>query len=72
MFNNKEFKMIEDNGVEQTLYDILNEEIARELLREHDPEITDEQIEITYSRCNGKPFDAVIMYELDKKLRGLK
>ena len=67
MSENKEFKMIEDNGIEQTLYDVLNEEIAKELLREHDPEITDEYVNSIYSRCiNGNPFDAVIIYELDK------
>lgn len=47
-----------------TMDDILNLEIARELLVEVNPNITDAEVDEIWSKCNGSPWNAQILYKL--------
>ena len=40
--------------------------IARELLFQEDPDITEETIEKIWSHCNGNPWDAPVLFKLIK------
>lgn len=57
--------MTESFDNEHLAQQILNEEIARELLTEHDPKITDADIEKVFSIMDS-PWDAVSLYILLK------
>lgn len=48
------------------LDDVFNLEIARELLVDIDPNITDEDLSKLYSKCNGNPWNAPILYSMLK------
>ena len=52
--------------MEEVLAQILNFEIVLELLKEQDPNITDDQAEEIYAKCNGNPCNAPILYQLIK------
>ena len=52
--------------MEEVLGHILNFEIALELLKEQNPNITDEEAEEIYAKCNGNPYNAPILYQLIK------
>jgi len=49
----------------QDLLQALNKEIARELLLEKNPAITDEEVDKVWAMCTtGNPWDAPILYAL--------
>lgn len=48
------------------LQNILNYEIAVELLREYDPDISQDMIDVIWELCKGRPFDACPLYEIIK------
>lgn len=52
--------------MEEVLGHILNFEIALELLKEQNPNITDEEAEEIYAKCNGNPYNAPTLYQLIK------
>lgn len=50
--------------IEDELQEIFNNEIARELMTEANPDVNDADIEYIYSNCEGNPWNAVILYFL--------
>lgn len=44
--------------------EILNQEIARELILEINPLLTEEQFDVLWPLCKGNPWDAPIIYKL--------
>jgi hypothetical protein len=58
--------MAHNIDAEQELYNILQQEIAKELLLEEDPNITDEDIENIWKKCEGNPANAPILHALFK------
>lgn len=44
--------------------EIFNQEIARELMLEINPNLTQEKFEEVYNNCGGNPWNAGIMYKL--------
>jgi hypothetical protein len=48
------------------LNDILNQEIARELLLEKDPELSDTTFDFIWSASSGKPWDCPVLYDIFK------
>lgn len=44
--------------------DILNEEIARELIMEIDKNLPEEKFQQIWQACKGNPFDAPIIYSI--------
>ena len=51
------------NVVDELCY-TLNFEIARELLFEQKPNISEDEVKEIYEKCNGNPYDAPIMFKL--------
>jgi hypothetical protein len=49
---------------EEQLKLILIREIARELVLEHNPELTEDKFEQVWSLCKGNPWNAGIVYQL--------
>ena len=49
---------------ENTMDDILNLEIARELLLQENPLISDEEVDKIWESCDGNPWNAPILYKL--------
>ena len=49
---------------EQDLEDIFNLEIARELLLESNPLITDDEVNSIWSKCNNNPWNAPLLYKI--------
>ena len=49
--------------VADQIEDVFNESIARELLLEVNPLIT-EEIQLIYSKCDGNPYNAVPLYKI--------
>ena len=47
--------------MEEVLQHILNFEIALELLKEQNPNISDEEAEEIYAKCNGNPYNAPVL-----------
>ena len=45
----------------ETMEDLFHKEIVRELLSKFRPVVTDELVDKVYERCNGNPWDAVVM-----------
>lgn len=54
----------ERTALEADLMGAMNKEIARELLLEKNPVITDEEIDKVWVMCKGNPWDAPILYAL--------
>jgi len=52
----------------EQLNEILNQEIARELMLEHNPDLTQEKFEEVWALCQGNPFNAGILYKLLEKM----
>lgn len=50
--------------MENMLQRALNVEIAFELLKEVDANISEQKAEEIYDKCNGNPFNAPILYQL--------
>jgi hypothetical protein len=48
---------------EQLEYSLIRE-IARELVLEHNPELTEDKFEQIWSLCKGNPWNAGIVYQL--------
>lgn len=46
------------------IHEILNIEIAKETMLEINPEVSDSDVERIYSKCEGNPWNAGILYEL--------
>lgn len=46
------------------LNEIMNQEIARELILEINPQLTDDEFDNFWPMCKGKPFDAPILYKI--------
>jgi hypothetical protein len=46
--------------------EILNQEIARELMLEHNPDLTQKKFEEVWALCQGNPFNAGILYNLSE------
>lgn len=44
--------------------DIINQEIARELMLEINPNLTEEKFQYVYSLCKGNPWNAGILYKM--------
>ena len=44
--------------------EIFKEEVARELMLEINPNLTQEKFDEVWKLCNGNPWDAGILYEL--------
>ena len=55
--------------MEEVLGHILNFEIALELLKEQNPNISDEEAEEIYAKCNGNPYNAPLLYQLIKLVK---
>lgn len=53
-------------AIDNDLGDVFNLEIARELLKNIDPAITDKDLSKLYSKCNGNPWNAPILYSMLK------
>ncbi len=51
------------------MHNILNEEIARELLLEINPEISDEEFNKVWEICDGNPWDAEIIYKMVRNVK---
>jgi len=54
--------------LEDELGRVFNLNICKELLMEINPNISDEEVNEIFDKCNGNPWDAKILYEL----KGLK
>lgn len=52
--------------LEENVPDIINLEIARELLLELNPKMSDEEISKIYSMCQGNPWNAPVLYSIIK------
>jgi hypothetical protein len=50
----------------ETIDEIFNKEIARELLIEADPDITDDIVDRIYEACKGNPWNAPALYKIMK------
>lgn len=50
--------------MDEMMREILNQEIARELMLEINPNLTQEKFEEVYNNCGGNPWNAGIMYKL--------
>ena len=50
--------------LEKEMQAILNEEIAKELLIELKPDISEEKIKEIYALCDGNPWNAPILYKM--------
>lgn len=48
----------------EQINDILNQEIARELMLEHNPNLTQQKFEEVWSLCQGNPWNAGILYKM--------
>jgi len=48
----------------EELNEIFKQEIARELMLEINPELSQEKFEEVWSKCNGNPWNADILYKL--------
>lgn len=48
------------------LNDILQQEIARELLLEKDPNLSDTTFDFIWSASQGKPWDCPVLYDIFK------
>jgi hypothetical protein len=57
------------DGIEEELEEILGEEIARELLKELDPDISTERVEEVWAKCDGNPWNAKIIYSISKTIK---
>ena len=44
--------------------DIMNQEIARELMLEINPDLSQQQFERVWSLCNGNPWNAGVLYQI--------
>ena len=55
--------------MEEVLGHILNFEISLELLKEQNPNISDEEAEEIYAKCNGNPYNAPLLYQLIKLVK---
>lgn len=54
------------------LEETFNKEIARELMLEVNPSVTDADVEFVYSACRPNPWDAGVLYSLLLKSGGMK
>ena len=48
----------------EDLTEIFNQEIARELMLEHNPNLTQEKFEEVWAKCQGNPWNAGILYKM--------
>lgn len=48
------------------LNDILQQEIARELLLEKDPDLSDNLFDVIWSASKGNPWDCPVLYDMLK------
>lgn len=51
-------------NMNEQLNDILNQEIARELMLEHNPNLTEEKFQEVWQLCQNNPWNAGIMYKM--------
>jgi hypothetical protein len=56
--------ILRNNMDEQDLVNIFNLEVARELLLEENPSITDEEVNNVWGNCGNNPWNAPIVYKL--------
>jgi hypothetical protein len=52
----------------EELNNILNQEIARELLLEKEPDLSDTTFDFIWSLSQGNPFDCPVMYDIMKAI----
>lgn len=55
-----------DKKIDDMFSEILNSEIARQCLLQHNPDITEQEIEKVWKACKGNPWDAVPIYAISK------
>lgn len=52
------------NELSDDLMEEFNFSICLELIREHNPDVTEDEAKVIWGKCGGNPFNAGILYKM--------